>query len=163
MLVVSNTSPVSNLAVIGQLALLRDQFGTIIIPDVVEEELGRLSHPSAGREIVQAMSEGWLIPMAVPAQAPIPLALQKLDAGESAAIRLALELSANRLLIDESDGRAVASSLNIAITGVVGVLLEAKRRGMLASVKAELHRLRIDARFFIARGLEVRALAVSGE
>lgn len=77
MLVVSNTSPVSNLAFIGQLALLRDQFGTIIIPDVVEEELGRLSHPSAGREIVRAMSEGWLIPMDVPAQAPHPARVAK--------------------------------------------------------------------------------------
>jgi predicted nucleic acid-binding protein len=60
-------------------------------------------------------------------------------------------------------GDTTRGPLNIAITGVVGVLLEAKRRGMLSSVKAELHRLRIDARFFIARGLEASALAAAGE
>ncbi|MFN0075360.1 MAG: DUF3368 domain-containing protein [Prosthecobacter sp.] len=163
MLVVSNTSPVSNLAVIGQLALLRDQFGTIIIPDEVEVELSRLRHPPAQREIAQAFADGWLISMAVPAQAPSPLLLDKLDQGERAAIRLALELKANRLLIDEADGRSVATSLGVSITGVVGVLIEAKKRGQLASLKAELHRLRREARFFINPLLESRALAAAGE
>jgi predicted nucleic acid-binding protein len=50
MLVVSNTSPISNLAVIGQLELLRGQVGSVVIPPAVHEELGRNPHPAARQE-----------------------------------------------------------------------------------------------------------------
>ena len=49
MLVTSNTSPICNLAMIGRLDLLRDQFGSVWIPDAVRIELDRLSNPAASR------------------------------------------------------------------------------------------------------------------
>lgn len=51
MLVVSNTSPIANLAIIGRLILLHRQFREIWIPGAVQAELDRLSHPGALREI----------------------------------------------------------------------------------------------------------------
>lgn len=161
--VVSNTSPVSNLAVIGRLSCLQDQFGTILIPSEVEAELLRLRHASGLTEIASALRSGWLIPTPVPANAAQPHQIQHLDSGECAAIRLALTLKASRVLIDEADGRAVAFALGLPITGVIGILIEAKKRGQIASLKTELVRLRMEARFFIDQRLEMRALAAAGE
>ena len=60
MLVASDTSPISNLAIIGRLDLLRTQFGEIWIPAAVESELGHLPHPLALASVRQALREGWI-------------------------------------------------------------------------------------------------------
>jgi predicted nucleic acid-binding protein len=57
-----------------------------------------------------------------------------LDAGESAAIRLALKLSAS-VLIDEKMGRSIATKLGLSVIGSAGVLLAAKKRGLIESVR----------------------------
>ena len=44
MVVVSNTSPLSNLAIVGRLALLRDRFGAVLVPSAVRRELNQLRH-----------------------------------------------------------------------------------------------------------------------
>ena len=60
MLVVSNTSPLSNLAIIGRLELAREQLGSILIPPAVRTELSRNPH-AAGRAAVEAgLAEGWI-------------------------------------------------------------------------------------------------------
>ena len=60
MQVVSNTSPLSALSIIGRLGLLRAQFGTIRIPRAVWAELSRLE-PATGRQALQqAHAEGWI-------------------------------------------------------------------------------------------------------
>jgi predicted nucleic acid-binding protein len=65
MLVASNTSPISNLAVIGRLSLLRSQFREIWIPRAVQSELHQLSDPAALKEIQQALHDGWIKPRAL--------------------------------------------------------------------------------------------------
>jgi hypothetical protein len=57
---VSDTSPISNLAIIGQLNLLREQFGTVWIPQAVYEECGRMPQASARESILQAIGGEWL-------------------------------------------------------------------------------------------------------
>ena len=60
MLVVSNTSPLSALAIIGRLNLLRGQFGVIRIPPAVWAELSRLEHASGKQALEQAYADGWI-------------------------------------------------------------------------------------------------------
>lgn len=60
MVVVSNTSPLSNLAIVGRLALLRGQFGTVLVPSAVRQELNPLKHDVAARLLDAAFSGGWL-------------------------------------------------------------------------------------------------------
>ena len=60
MLVASNTSPISNLAIIGRLDLLRVQFREVRVPGAVQSELYRLSHPIALKAIQQAFQDGWI-------------------------------------------------------------------------------------------------------
>ena len=59
-------------------------------------------------------------------------------AGEAEAIALATDLNADIVLIDEQEGRQLASRTGLAVTGVLGILLRAKRAGEIAAVKPEM-------------------------
>lgn len=67
------------------------------------------------------------------------------------------------LLIDEKEGRAMARHLGLRVTGVLGVLLRAKRIGRIDAIKPEIEALRTKARFFVAPSLERQLLAMAGE
>lgn len=162
MTTVSNTSPVSNLAVIGRLPLLREVCGRILIPEAVREELGRLSDPAAQAAIQGALSAGWLQVTPVTDQTLAAALREKLDAGESEAITLAAGCGAH-LLIDELDGRLVARRLGIKVRGALWVLRQARQMGMVASLKEEIRKLRHDANFWISEKLENELLASVGE
>ena len=129
MQVVSNTSPLSALSIIGRLGLLRTQFGTIRIPNAVWTELSRLEHASGKQALEQARAEGWIEVHETPNRPMVGILGVTLDAGESEAIARSLEWPADLLIMDESSGRAMARNLNIRITGTLGVLLKAKRDG----------------------------------
>ena len=67
------------------------------------------------------------------------------------------------ILLDEDQARSAAARLGLRVTGVVGVLLRAKRMGMIDSAAAEIAALRRDAGFFIARRLKEFVLREAGE
>ena len=163
MLVASNTSPISNLAVIGRLSLLRSQFREIWIPGAVRSELDQLSHPAALKEIQQALQDGWIKPQALREDHVARLLAVALDPGEAEAIALALELSADLILLDERDGRSAAERAGLRITGVLGVLLRAKNDGQIPLIKPEIEALRAQARFFLSARLQEKILALAGE
>jgi predicted nucleic acid-binding protein len=161
--VVSNTSPLSNLAIIGHLDLLRDQFGEVLIPEAVATELDALGH-ARGRELVLvARNEGWIRVCPLTDFAMADLLAGQLDSGESEAIALATELKIERLLMDEREGRSFARRAGLRVTGVLGVLLRAKLDGRLPAIRPAIETLRADARFFITKELELRILAEAGE
>ena len=106
MRVVSDTSPISNLAIIGHLDLLKRRYGAVRIPPAVASELSALSHPAAKAQITAALAEGWLVAEKAPPSTPqLPFPL---DAGETEAIGLALATRADVLLMDERRGREAA-------------------------------------------------------
>jgi hypothetical protein len=86
-----------------------------------------------------------------------------LDRGEAEAIALAVEMSADWILLDETDARNAASRAGLRVTGVLGILLGAKQRGEIALLKPEIEALRTQARFFIATRLEKEVLRMAGE
>ncbi len=150
MRVVSNTSPILNLAIIRQLDLLRQQFGQIHIPPAVLDEL-KIDEERPGSQSIQAaLTPGWIQVQPVSNQSLVQLLRQTLDGGEAAAIALALELQADWILLDERDGRKVAKSLGLQVTGVLGVLLRAKESGKLPSLQPVLADLTQNAGFRIA-------------
>jgi len=89
--------------------------------------------------------------------------LLQLHSGEAEAIALATDLKADIVLIDEQEGRQLASKAGLAVTGVLGVLLRAKRKGDIAAVKPEIDLLRSKARFFVSPLLEAKVLVAAGE
>jgi predicted nucleic acid-binding protein len=118
MLVASNTSPISNLAIIGRLNLLRSQFREIWIPSAVRSELDQLSNSAALKEMQQALDDGWIKSQALRGDKVARLLAADLDPGEAEAIALALELSADLILLDERGGRSVAERAGLRVTGV---------------------------------------------
>ena len=162
MRVVSNTSPISNLAIVGRLDLLQRRYGVVRIPPAVVQELAALSHLAGSQRIKAALSDGWLIvEQPNPASAlPMPFPL---DAGETSAIALASQIKADVLLIDERPGREAARRVGLAVAGVLGELLHAKGAGWIPNVRDEIRRLRIEAGFFVDASLEQFILSQVGE
>lgn len=163
MLAVSNTSPISNLASIGRLELLKSQFSTIWIPDAVANELAAHPDPVAREAIQNAIRENWLKVETLQDSRLLRVLLLQLHLGEAEAIALATDLKAGIVLIDEQEGRQLASRTGLAVTGVLGILLRAKRKGEIAAVKPEIDLLRSKARFFVSSSLEAKVLAAAGE
>ncbi len=162
MTVVSNTSPITNLAAIRQLDLLQKLYNQIIIPEAVYQELTGLETPVPGTREVQSLD--WIqVRSVVNPSLVIALQQEPLDLGEAEAIALARELNADRLLIDERKGRAVASRLGIKLTGVLGVLIVAKRRGLISEIKPLIDELIDISRFRVSDELYDRVLQDVGE
>lgn len=100
MLVVSNTSPILNLAIVGQLALLRDQFGEIRVPVAVYEELIVDEDLPGCRAVREALDAGWIRVMEVEDQALARVLQRELDRGEAEAIALAVQVAADCILLE---------------------------------------------------------------
>ncbi|MGB3298208.1 MAG: DUF3368 domain-containing protein, partial [Phormidesmis sp.] len=87
----------------------------------------------------------------------------ELDIGEAEAIALAVEVQADQVLIDERRGRMVAARLNLQYTGILGILVEAKSRGLVVEVKPLLDDLINEAGFWIAEPLYTSVLKIVNE
>ena len=161
MIVVSNTSPITNLAAIGRLDLLRSEFSQIRIADAVWHELNAkgMQWPGA-REVSDAP---W-ITRSVSGKPDLVNALRRhLDRGEAETIALALECSAELVLLDEKDGRHSAQKLGLRVMGTVGVLIRAKQLELIADLRPELDALRQRAGFYLAEELYREVIKLSGE
>lgn len=132
-LIVADTSPLFYLLLIGQIDLLPQLFARVLVPDAVFKELCHSATPEPAREWANALP-AWVEVMSV--SAIDDAALQSLGAGERAAITLALALRADLILIDERKGTAVALSKGLDVTGTLGVLRLAARRGLVNLAEA---------------------------
>ncbi|MBD1933744.1 MULTISPECIES: DUF3368 domain-containing protein [Cyanophyceae] len=160
MIVVSDTTPLSELAKVGRLTLLQDIFGRVIIPLEVYNEVTTGTHPA----VTAVQSASWIEVQSVTDINKV-LTLQTdtgLDLGECAAIVLAQELGANRLLIDERTARREAQVRGLPVIGTIGILLLAKQRSHISSVKEVLDDL-IANGTRISQRLYDDALTIAGE
>jgi predicted nucleic acid-binding protein len=162
-IIVSDTSPIANLIVVGYDYLLPQLFGTVIIPDVVYQELiaNGSNHPVT--QAVQTVD--WLEVRSV-TDAPAVEALERdrnLDAGEANAIILAIELGANQLLIDERLGRLEAKRQGLRITGILGLLLAAKNQALIPEVRLVMDALIQQSNFRVGSQLYDEVLRLAGE
>jgi len=118
MLVVSDSTPLHYLVLIGEIDLLRELYGTVVVPAAVVEELSALQAPVEVRRWV-ADAPAW-VTFAVPQ--PNVVLSHALGAGESAAIALA-RLSGNGILLtDDQQARVVAESLGIQVVPTIRIL-----------------------------------------
>lgn len=159
--VVSDTSPVRALEFIGELWILERLFGEVIIPPTVALEL---LEPTDPLRIVEYADSPFIRVQATADAARVSeLMRQKLDRGESEAIALALEIEASPILIDESRGRRIATSNGLTVVGTLGILLAAKRKGLIDSVRDRIDQLRRDLEFFVGEQLRLHVLKEAGE
>jgi predicted nucleic acid-binding protein len=127
MVVVSNTSPLNYLVLIGCDHLLPALFGGVLVPETVFNELDSAQSPPAIRQWVNH----WPSWAEVRPATLLPADLQSLDGGEAAAIALALTTDAHLVLLDERKGRRVAREHNLVIAGTLGVLESGATRGLI--------------------------------
>ncbi|WP_008310583.1 DUF3368 domain-containing protein [Leptolyngbya sp. PCC 6406] len=161
MIIVSDTSPINNLAAINHLHLLHHLYGKVLIPEAVYQELTDPNFPVAGATEVQTFS--WIQTRAISDRTLVEALSNELDIGEAEAIALAVEMKADQVLIDERRGRLVAGRLNLHYTGILGVLVEAKSKGLIVEVKPLLGALINEAGFWIAEPLYNSVLQLVNE
>lgn len=161
MIVVSDTSPILNLARIGRLELLASLYKQVLIPPAVFGELA--VSRNAVLPVINAASASWIIVETPKDQDRVRELRDDLDAGEAEAIVLAVERHAELLLVDERRGRRIAMALGLRITGLLGVLADAKRAGLIESIKPVLDELIQNAKFWIGPELYREVLAELGE
>jgi uncharacterized protein len=160
-IVVSNTSPLTNLAAIGQFNLLHNLFVRVEIADGVWAELNAMSKPWPGRD--ETAAAAWIHRHTVQNQALVNALQQDLDRGEAESIALALELGADLLLLDEREARHAAQRFELRTIGVIGILLEAKAKGFVTSVRPHLDALRQVAGFYLKESLYQAILKQANE
>lgn len=161
MIVVSDTSPLTSLAAIGHFDLLRKAFGEIHIAPGVWEELNKGGRRHPGSSEVENAS--WVQRHEVGDGNLVVVLRRDLDRGEAETLALAIELQAEVVLLDEQEGRRVATRLGLRPLGVLGILLEAKRRGEIEEVRSLLDALRHRAGFFLSECLYQETLEQAGE
>jgi predicted nucleic acid-binding protein len=128
MTVVSNTSPLCYLALIGQATILTQLYGEVHITQTVLAELRHPDAPPTVRDWAVA-PPAWLEVHPDPKDAEDGLA--GLDPGERTALRLAKQLRADVVLLDESAARAFAAQHGLKASGTLGVLFDAGQAGLL--------------------------------
>lgn len=165
MTVVADSSVIIVLWRVQRLNLLHQLFGEVVIPAAVATEISVQGKPGS-----TLLSEtDWIKPASL---FDITLAdrfisgaegMPRLDIGESEAIALALELKANALLVDDRQGRMVAKQMGIRVIGVVGILLLAKRVGLISEIRPVLDALVEDVGFRLNRRLYQHTLELADE
>ncbi len=141
MIVVSNAGPLIALAKIERFELLRALFSRIAIPQAVFDGVVVRGKGRAGADETQQALGDWIEVWDAQNEAMVRGFLTKLGRGESEAIALALEVEADLVLLDDYKARTTAEFMGLNITGTVGVLNEAYRRGFIAELKRILDEL----------------------
>lgn len=128
MIIVSDTTPLNYLILIGQENLLHTLFGEVVIPQAVFDELNAEGASAEVRRWVNNLPVWIEIKQtALIADASLDI----LDAGEREAIMLAQEISADLLLVDDWQARRAAVNLGLRITGTLGILDRAARENLI--------------------------------
>jgi hypothetical protein len=158
MLIVSDTSCITNLIQINQFNLLRAIYTQVIITPVVKKELQQF----------HLLSDAAIEELNLVIQTPVNIVAVKqlmlqLDAGESESIVLAEELHADFLLVDERKATKIANERGLTTIGILGVILLAKQNNHIASAKLLLDDLRTKTTFHFSNSLYNKILQLAGE
>lgn len=152
MIVVSDSSPLIALARIGRLDLLRLLYGSIVVPEAVWHEIVHAGAGKFGADKVEAAE--WIQRRTVQQKNLVALLQKDLGAGESEAIVLAQEINVRFVLLDDRRGRLTAQRFGVRAVGLIGVLIEARKSGVLTNAEAVVERLHRDAGFWISQELK---------
>ena len=149
--VVSNSSPIIALADLHRLEFLFELFGEISVPPAVIVET-----------VTAAPLPQWIQEVELRQPLGLHIGFVGLGPGESEAIRLALETHPPWLILDDRPARRLAISLGIPVIGTLGILLAAKRKGLLTALQPILDEL-MQTGFFVAPALYRQVLADADE
>jgi predicted nucleic acid-binding protein len=157
--VICDTSPLQYLHQLSLLRLLPALTEHVLIPPAVEEEL--LAGKALGVDLPDLTELGW-IKIRNPARRPtLPLA-QDLGPGETEVLMLGLESPGSVLVLDDGLARRVAETLQLRLTGTLGILLDAKQAGHIPAVRPLLDQLQ-ELHFRLAPDTRAAVLRLAAE
>ncbi len=157
--VICNTSPLQYLHQIGYLELLPKLVSRVIVPVAVAEELAEGRRRGLDLPIPEALA--W-VDLRAPASEQVVRLVADLGPGETGVLLLAMERTDPVVILDDALARRHAEILGIALTGTLGILLDAKRRGLVPAVTPlidDLQRLG----FRLSEGTRNAVLRMAGE
>lgn len=162
--ILCNTSPIIGLMSIGRLGLLRELFDEIVLPEVVYRELcaGSAVHQKEIDEIKDWVSKGYFKIYKIKNADMVKSMYGKLHFGELEVIIAAKELDLQLAIIDEKAARKMAAEFLVDTIGILGILLLAKRKGLISYVKSDVDKLRMNG-YRISDGLYYQILNIAGE
>lgn len=147
-LLFADSGPLIALARLGLCHLPQRYFREVQVPQTVWDEVTRQPRGNEGATFNAALAAGWLSIVADPLQAAAPVQLYALDAGEAAALTLALA-SGGAILADERKARIAATNLGVAVIGTLGLLKRAREDALVPALRPLITQL-IDSGYFIA-------------
>jgi hypothetical protein len=160
MTVVSNSGPLIHLSMGGQIDLIPHLFGEVLVPRTVYREVVEDGAGLPGCEELRGAT--WARVVEVDPASLARFAREHLDPGEAAALALAVERHAQRLLVDDRQAREVAGRHDIPVIGTLGILLAARRRDAIQRIAPVLEEMKRQG-FWLSPALERDILRQAGE
>lgn len=160
MIAVCNTSPLILLAKIRRLDLLCQLYHQIVVPTSVLAEVTAKSGKEAER--IESLARSGQCQVRQASSYAVKSLPDDLGPGERETIALALETRADLVILDDQRGRRAAREKGLTVTGTVGVLVEAKWRGLIPSLRQDLDRL-VEAGMWMHEAFYHRLLRESQE
>lgn len=156
--IISNTTPILSLLKINKLDLLEKLYGTIIVPKAVFQEIEQGVKKPYYTDVSKL---NWIKVQEI--QNPDSRAyFIDLDKGEAEVLILSKEQNADLVIMDEIMGRRYAKQLGFKLTGTIGILLKAKERGFIVSLKNLLIELN-EKGTWLSPKLISKAIKLAGE
>ena len=157
MLVVADSSALVTLSICDSLPLLDSLFGEVTVPQAVYDEVCIANKPES--QALKTYLAGKV------SSFPMSITIEKsagLGKGELASMILYKHLAADLLLVDDARAKKVAYLNNLEVMGSLGVLLLAKKQGLIVSIQPLLNRLRYSD-IFVSDQLLDQVLVMAGE
>jgi predicted nucleic acid-binding protein len=156
--VVSNTTPILSFLKIGKLDILKTLYKNILIPQAVYQEI----ETGKDRDYYTDLKKlDWVSIKCIKTRQS-RMYLFDLDDGEAETIILAQEQNADLVIIDEKCGRRYARQLGLPVTGTIGILLKAKKQGLIAGITPLLQEL-LDKQTWFSADMVKKAIELAGE
>lgn len=152
--VISNSTPLIILSKIGELEILKNLYGEIIIPQAVFEEITIKS------DTIKNLS--WIKILEVQDKSDRKIYQTKLHDGEVEVMMLAKEISADLLIIDDNAAKKFAKFLGFKVTWTLGILLKAKSEKIISEVRPILEKM-LAEKFYISEKIINLVLKTAGE
>jgi predicted nucleic acid-binding protein len=157
--VIINASPLIFLSRSHHLALLKSFADEVWVPEPVAEEILRRGHEDITAQAIK--NTPWLVTQPVK-DIPMSILEWRLGAGESAVLALSLAHPHTEVIIDDLAGRKCADSLDIPVRGTLGLVLVAKKRGVIPAARPVMEDM-MSAGLYLSKRILDRALEKVGE
>jgi predicted nucleic acid-binding protein len=154
-----DSGPTIILAKIGRLDLLTSLARDVLLPSPVVREIRR--GPASGAA-QRAVASGWGTRVTVSYIRSAVRSVSLLGIGEQSVLTLALKRPGSRAVLDDGQARKAAKALGIPLVGTVGVIVAAKRRGLITEVVSLFHAIQA-AGMYVDDGLLRNLAANEGE